>query len=112
MKMITAIIKPFKLDDVREAVADIGIQGITVTEVKGFGRQKGHTEVYRGAEYVVDFIPKIKIEIVVEADRVDNVVDKIREAANTGKIGDGKIFVLPVEDVMRIRTGEQGKEAI
>ena len=112
MKMITAIIKPFKLDDVRQAVADIGIQGITVTEVKGFGRQKGHTELYRGAEYVVDFIPKIKIEIVVEADRVQQVVNCIRESANTGKIGDGKIFVIPVEEALRVRTGETGADAI
>ena len=112
MKKIEAIIKPFKLDDVKEALNEIGIQGMTISEVKGYGRQKGHKEIYRGAEYVVDFIPKIKIEIVVDAQQADTVVEKIRDAANTGKIGDGKIFVLPVEDVMRIRTGEQGKEAI
>ena len=112
MKLVMAIIKPFKLDDVREALSEIGVQGITVTEVKGFGRQKGHTELYRGAEYVVDFIPKIKIEIVVEAERAEQVVDKIRDAANTNKIGDGKIFVIPVEEAVRVRTGEKGSDAI
>ncbi len=112
MKKIEAIIKPFKLDDVKEALNEVGIQGMTISEVKGYGRQKGHKEIYRGAEYVVDFIPKIKIEIVLESQRVDEVVDKIRNAANTGKIGDGKIFVLPVEQAVRVRTGEQGKEAI
>lgn len=112
MKKIEAIIKPFKLDDVKEALNEMGIQGMTISEVKGYGRQKGHKEIYRGAEYVVDFIPKIKIEIVVEADRADEVVDKIREAANTGKIGDGKIFVFPAEQVIRVRTGEKGKDAI
>ena len=112
MKKIDAIIKPFKLDDVKEALNDIGIQGMTITEVKGYGRQKGHKEIYRGAEYIVDFIPKIKIEIVLEASRVDQVVDTIRNAANTGKIGDGKIFVIPLEDCVRIRTGERGSEAI
>ena len=111
-KVKILIIKPFKLDDVRDALQQIGIHGMTVEEVKGYGRQKGHTEIYRGAEYVVDFIPKVKIEIVVPADQVDEVVEKIRGAANTGKIGDGKIFVLPVENVVRIRTGESGKEAI
>ncbi|WP_353980681.1 P-II family nitrogen regulator [Salinicola endophyticus] len=112
MKLITAIIKPFKLDDVREALADNGVQGITVTEVKGFGRQKGHTELYRGAEYVVDFLPKVKIEVAVDDDRVDGVLDAIREAANSGKIGDGKLFVTPLEDVIRIRTGERGADAV
>ncbi|MDH4571645.1 MULTISPECIES: P-II family nitrogen regulator [Salinicola] len=112
MKLITAIIKPFKLDDVREALADNGVQGITVTEVKGFGRQKGHTELYRGAEYVVDFLPKVKVEIAVEDDRVDGVLDSIRNAANSGKIGDGKLFVTPLEDVIRIRTGERGADAV
>ena len=112
MKMITAIIKPFKLDDVREALSEIGVQGITVTEVKGFGRQKGHTELYRGAEYVVDFLPKVKLETVVDDDEVDKVVDAISKAANTGKIGDGKIFVLNVEQAIRIRTGETGDEAL
>ena len=112
MKKIEAIIKPFKLDDVKEALNEIGIQGMTISEVKGYGRQKGHKEIYRGAEYVVDFIPKIKIEIVLESQRVDEVVNKIRNAANTGKIGDGKIFVLPVEQAIRVRTGEQGKDAI
>ncbi len=112
MKKIEAIIKPFKLDDVKEALNEIGIQGMTISEVKGYGRQKGHKEIYRGAEYVVDFIPKIKIEIVVEAVRADEVVDKIREAANTGKIGDGKIFVFSVEQAIRVRTGEKGKDAI
>ena len=112
MKKIEAIIKPFKLDDVKEALNEIGIQGMTISEVKGYGRQKGHKEIYRGAEYVVDFIPKIKIEIVVGADRADQVVQKIREAANTNKIGDGKIFVLPVEEAVRVRTGETGTDAI
>jgi len=112
MKKIEAIIKPFKLDDVKEALNEIGIQGMTISEVKGYGRQKGHKEIYRGAEYVVDFIPKIKIEIVVEAGTADEVVDKIREAANTGKIGDGKIFVFSVEQAIRVRTGEKGKDAI
>ena len=112
MKKIDAIIKPFKLDDVKEALNDICIQGMTITEVKGYGRQKGHKEIYRGAEYIVDFIPKIKIEIVVEAQRADEVVAKIREAANTGKIGDGKIFVYSIEEVLRVRTGETGKDAI
>jgi len=110
--MITAIIKPFKLDDVREALSEIGVQGITVTEVKGFGRQKGHTELYRGAEYVVDFLPKVKVEIAVSADISEKVIDAIRSAANTGKIGDGKIFVTTVEEVVRIRTGETGAEAL
>lgn len=112
MKKIEAIIKPFKLDDVKEALNEIGIQGMTISEVKGYGRQKGHKEIYRGAEYVVDFIPKIKIEIVVEATWVDKVVEKIQEAAYTGKLGDGKIFVLSVEKAIRVRTGEKGKEAI
>ena len=112
MKKIEAIIKPFKLDDVKEALNEVGIQGMTVTEVKGYGRQKGHKEIYRGAEYVVDFIPKLKIEIVVEAKRVDEVIKAIRQAANTGKIGDGKIFVLPVETAIRVRTGERGSDAI
>ena len=112
MKMITAIIKPFKLDDVREALSEIGVQGITVTEVKGFGRQKGHTELYRGAEYVVDFLPKVKLEVAVAADMSEKVTDAIRGAANTGKIGDGKIFVAPVEQVIRIRTGETDAEAL
>lgn len=112
MKIITAIIKPFKLDDVREALAQIGVQGVTVTEVKGFGRQKGHTELYRGAEYVVDFLPKIKLEVAVKASMLDQVIDAIRDAANTGKIGDGKIFVASLEQVIRIRTGETGEDAI
>ncbi len=112
MKKIEAIIKPFKLDDVKEALYEAGIKGMTVSEVKGHGRQKGHKEIYRGAEYVVDFIPKIKIEIIVDAEIVDQVVETIRNAANTGKIGDGKIFVLPVDDVIRVRTGEHGKDAI
>ncbi len=112
MKKIEAIIKPFKLDDVKEALNEIGIQGMTISEVKGYGRQKGHKEIYRGAEYVVDFIPKIKIEIVVEDERADAVVDRIQVAANTGKIGDGKIFVLTVEEAIRVRTGERGKDAI
>ncbi len=112
MKLVTAIIKPFKLDDVREALSHIGVQGVTVTEVKGFGRQKGHTELYRGAEYVVDFLPKIKLEIATSAAMTDQVIDAIRDAANTGKIGDGKIFVAELEQVIRIRTGESGDEAI
>jgi nitrogen regulatory protein P-II 2 len=112
MKLIKAIIKPFKLDDVREALSEIGVQGITVSEVKGFGRQKGHTELYRGAEYRVDFLPKVKLETVVSDDDVENVVNAIRESANTGKIGDGKIFVLPIEQAIRIRTGESGNEAL
>jgi len=112
MKKIEAIIKPFKLDDVKEALNEIGIQGMTISEVKGYGRQKGHKEIYRGAEYVVDFIPKIKIEVIVESDRVDQVVEKIRASANTEKLGDGKIFVIPVEQVIRVRTGERGKDAI
>ncbi len=112
MKKIEAIIKPFKLDDVKEALNEIGIKGMTISEVKGYGRQKGHKEVYRGAEYVVDFIPKVKLEIIVDAAQVDQVVAKIKESAYTGKIGDGKIFVLPVEEVIRVRTGEHGKDAI
>ncbi len=112
MKLITAIIKPFKLDDVREALSEIGVQGITVTEVKGFGRQKGHTELYRGAEYVVDFLPKVKLEVAVKADMAERVIEAIRKAANTGKIGDGKIFVYDLEQVMRIRTGESGADAL
>jgi len=112
MKLITAIIKPFKLDDVREALADNGVQGITVTEVKGFGRQKGHTELYRGAEYVVDFLPKVKVEIAVDDERLETVLDAICSAANSGKIGDGKVFVTPLEDVIRIRTGERGADAV
>lgn len=112
MKKIEAIVKPFKLDDVKDALNEIGIQGMTVSEVKGYGRQKGHKEIYRGAEYVVDFIPKTKLEIVVAADMVDKVVEVIRNAANTGKIGDGKIFVLPVERVVRVRTGEENRDAV
>ena len=112
MKLITAIIKPFKLDDVREALSEIGVQGITVTEVKGFGRQKGHTELYRGAEYVVDFLPKIKLEVAVDDTMAEQVIDSIITVANTGKIGDGKIFVTPLDQVIRIRTGEKGKDAI
>ena len=112
MKQIIAIFKPFKLDDVREALSEIGVQGITVTEVKGFGRQKGHTELYRGAEYVVDFLPKVKIETVVNDDLADQVVEEITRAARTGKIGDGKIFVINVEQAVRIRTGESGDEAL
>ena len=112
MKQITAIIKPFKLDEVRESLADVGVTGLTVTEVKGFGRQKGHTELYRGAEYVVDFLPKIKIEVVVADGQVDQVLDTIVKAAKTGKIGDGKIFVTPVEQVVRIRTGETDESAV
>jgi len=112
MKLVNAIIKPFKLDDVREGLSEIGVTGITVTEVKGFGRQKGHTELYRGAEYVVDFLPKVKLEIAVADDMVDTVIDAITKAANTGKIGDGKIFVMPLEQAVRIRTGETGEGAI
>jgi nitrogen regulatory protein P-II 2 len=112
MKLITAIVKPFKLDDVREALSEIGVQGITVTEVKGFGRQKGHTELYRGAEYVVDFLPKVKIEVAVADGVVDQTIEAITKAANTGKIGDGKVFVSPLEQVVRIRTGETGEDAI
>ena len=112
MKLVVAIIKPFKLDDVREALSEIGVQGITVTEVKGFGRQKGHTELYRGAEYVVDFLPKVKVETVVKDGMVDQVIEAISKAANTGKIGDGKIFVSNVDKAVRIRTGESGDEAL
>ena len=112
MKKIEAVIKPFKLDDIKESLNEIGIQGMTISEVRGYGRQNGHKEIYRGAEYVVDFIPKIKIEIVLEADRVEQVVQSIREAANTGKIGDGKIFVIPVEEALRVRTGETDADAI
>ncbi|WP_136254807.1 P-II family nitrogen regulator [Onishia niordana] len=112
MKLVTAIIKPFKLDDVRESLSEIGVQGITVTEVKGFGRQKGHTELYRGAEYVVDFLPKVKLEVAVEDAMAEQVIDSITQVANTGKIGDGKIFVSPLEQVIRIRTGETDKDAV
>ena len=112
MKMVTAIIKPFKLDEVREALSAIGVQGITVTEVKGFGRQKGHTELYRGAEYVVDFLPKVKVEAAIQDSMLDQVIEAIEKSAGTGKIGDGKIFVFDVEQVIRIRTGETGEEAL
>ena len=112
MKLITAIIKPFKLDDVREAMANLGVEGLTVSEVKGFGRQKGHTELYRGAEYVVDFLPKVKLDLVVQDDDVERCIEAITKSAHTGKIGDGKIFVTPVERVIRIRTGEENDEAI
>ena len=112
MKLVTAIIKPFKLDEVREALSAIGVQGITVTEVKGFGRQKGHTELYRGAEYVVDFLPKVKVEVVVEDGLVDRVIEAIENSARTGRIGDGKIFVLDVSQAIRIRTGDRGADAI
>lgn len=112
MKLVTAVIKPFKLDDVRGALSDIGVQGVTVTEVKGFGRQKGHTELYRGAEYVVDFLPKVKLEIAVDDNTVESVIEAITQAAHTGKIGDGKIFVSPLEQIIRIRTGETGSDAI
>jgi nitrogen regulatory protein P-II 2 len=112
MKLITAIVKPFKLDDVRQALSDIGVQGITVTEVKGFGRQKGHTELYRGAEYVVDFLPKVKVEVAISDDVAQQVIEAITAAANTGKIGDGKIFLTSVEQAVRIRTGETGDEAL
>ena len=112
MKLVTAIIKPFKLDEVREALSAIGVQGITVTEVKGFGRQKGHTELYRGAEYVVDFLPKVKVEAAISDNMVEQVIEAIEKSANTGKIGDGKIFVFDLEQVVRIRTGETGKDAL
>jgi len=112
MKLVTAVIKPFKLDDVRESLSEIGVQGITVTEVKGFGRQKGHTELYRGAEYVVDFLPKIKLEIAIDDNLVEKVIESITASANTGKIGDGKIFVTNLEQIIRIRTGETGAEAV
>ena len=112
MKMVSAVIKPFKLDDVREALSNVGVQGVTVTEVKGFGRQKGHTELYRGAEYVVDFLPKVRIDVAVDDGQVDAVIDAITAAANSGKIGDGKIFVSDLSQVIRIRTGETGAEAI
>ena len=112
MKLITAIIKPFKLDDVRQALADLGVKGVTVTEVKGFGRQRGHTELYRGAEYVVDFLPKMKIELAVDAGLVDQAIEAIETSARTGKIGDGKIFVYDLEQAVRIRTGESGPEAV
>ncbi|MCS3904299.1 nitrogen regulatory protein P-II 2 [Methylohalomonas lacus] len=112
MKLITAIVKPFKLDDVRDALSEVGVKGLTVTEVKGFGRQKGHTELYRGAEYVVDFLPKVKIELAIDDERVDAALEAISQAANTGKIGDGKIFVTALEQAVRIRTGETGSEAL
>jgi nitrogen regulatory protein P-II 2 len=112
MKLVTAIIKPFKLDEVRQALSDVGVQGVTVTEVKGFGRQKGHTELYRGAEYVVDFLPKVKIEVAVKTEILDRVLEVIEKSANTGKIGDGKIFVFELEQVIRIRTGETGADAL
>jgi nitrogen regulatory protein P-II 2 len=112
MKFVTAIIKPFKLDEVREALSAIGVQGVTVTEVKGFGRQKGHTELYRGAEYVVDFLPKVKIEVAIEDNLLEQVIEAIEKSANTGKIGDGKIFVFPLEQAIRIRTGETGAHAL
>ncbi len=112
MKLVVAVIKPFKLDDVREALAEVGVQGVTVTEVKGFGRQKGHTELYRGAEYVVDFLPKIKLEVAVADDMLERVLEAIQQAARTGKIGDGKIFVTPLDQVIRIRTGELDNDAL
>ncbi len=112
MKMVTAIIKPFKLDDAREALSEIGVQGMTVTEIKGFGRQKGHTELYRGAEYIIDFLPKVKLETAVTDDKVDDVVSAISKAASTGKIGDGKIFVFDLQEAVRIRTGESGDDAL
>lgn len=112
MKKIEAVIKPFKLDEVKEALQEIGLQGITVTEAKGFGRQKGHTELYRGAEYVVDFLPKVKIELVIEDSMLDKAIEAIKSAAHTGRIGDGKIFIVPVEDAIRVRTGERGSDAI
>ena len=112
MKLVTAIIKPFKLDEVREALSAIGVQGITVTEVKGFGRQKGHTELYRGAEYVVDFLPKVKVEAAIKTELLEQAIEAIEKSANTGKIGDGKIFITPVDEVIRIRTGETGEDAI
>jgi nitrogen regulatory protein PII len=112
MKLVIAIIKPFKLDDVRQALADVGVKGVTVTEVKGFGRQRGHTELYRGAEYVVDFLPKMKVEVAIDDDLLEQVIEVISNTARTGKIGDGKIFVMPLEQVVRIRTGETGPEAV
>lgn len=112
MKLVSAVIKPFKLDDVREALSEIGVTGMTVTEVKGFGRQKGHTELYRGAEYVVDFLPKVKLDVAIDDDRVDEVIKAITDASNTGKIGDGKIFVSSLDQIIRIRTGETGAEAV
>lgn len=112
MKLVTAIIKPFKLDDVREALSELGVQGITVTEVKGFGRQRGHTELYRGAEYVVDFLPKVRVDVAVDDSLLDRLLETLMQAANTGKIGDGKIFVFDLEQVVRIRTGETGEEAV
>ena len=112
MKLVTAVVKPFKLDDVREALSDIGMQGITVTEVKGFGRQKGHTELYRGAEYVVDFLPKVKIEVVIEDGMLDAVLEAVQAAAKTGRIGDGKIFISSIDEAIRIRTGEKGADAV
>ncbi len=112
MKLIAAVIKPFKLDEVREALSEIGVQGITVSEVKGFGRQKGHTELYRGAEYVVDFLPKVKVEVAVDDDKLEAAIEAIAKAAHTGKIGDGKVFVFPLEQAIRIRTGETGSEAL
>ncbi len=112
MKLITAVIKPFKLDDVRTALSDVGVQGMTVTEVKGFGRQKGHTELYRGAEYVVDFLPKVKLELAVDDAMVDQAVEAITKSAQTGKIGDGKIFIMPLDEIIRIRTGETGGDAV
>lgn len=112
MKLVSAVIKPFKLDDVREALSDIGVTGMTVTEVKGFGRQKGHTELYRGAEYVVDFLPKVKLDVAIDDDRVEAVIEAITSASNTGKIGDGKIFVSTLDQIIRIRTGETGAEAV
>jgi nitrogen regulatory protein P-II 1 len=112
MKKVEAIIKPFKLDDVKKSLNDMGIQGMTITEVKGYGRQKGHKEIYRGAEYVVDFVPKIRVEVIVMAEQVDQVIETIRNSANSGKIGDGKIFVSPIEQVVRIRTGEKGRDAL
>jgi len=112
MKLITAVVKPFKLDDVRTALSEVGVQGMTVTEVKGFGRQKGHTELYRGAEYVVDFLPKVKLELALDDSLVEQAVEAITKAAQTGKIGDGKIFITPLEEIIRIRTGETGSEAI
>ena len=112
MKLVTAIVKPFKLDDVREALSEISVQGMTVTEVKGFGRQKGHTELYRGAEYVVDFLPKVKIEVAITDDELDGVIEAINNSAHTGKVGDGKIFISTLDDVIRIRTGETGSDAV